>query len=69
MSRTVHRPFVQETHHMTIEEIVEAAPGTLQAALQRDGLTPTGPARLARYDPPWQPWFMRRNEAQVPVSQ
>jgi hypothetical protein len=31
----VHRPFVQETHHMTIEEIVEAAPGTLQAALQR----------------------------------
>ena len=41
----------------------------LQVALQRDGLTPTGPARLARYDPPWQPWFMRRNEAQVPVSQ
>ena len=32
------------------------------------GLTPTGPARYARYDPPWTPWFMRRNEVLVPVA-
>jgi hypothetical protein len=36
----------------------------LRAALRRDGLHEAGPARLARYDPP----FMRRNEAQVPVA-
>lgn len=26
-----------------------------------------GPARFARFDPPWTPWFLRRNEIQVPV--
>lgn len=32
------------------------------------GLEPTGPARFARYDPPWTPWFLRRNEVIVPVA-
>jgi hypothetical protein len=27
-----------------------------------------GPASLAQYDPPWTPWFMRRNEVMVPVA-
>lgn len=36
--------------------------------VQAHGLTPTGPARYARYDPPWTPWFMRRNEVLVPVA-
>ena len=31
------------------------------------GFEPAGPARYARYDPPWTPWFMRRNEVLVPV--
>lgn len=39
----------------------------LRAALARDGLVEAGTPRLARYDPPWTPWFLRRNEAQVPV--
>jgi len=34
----------------------------LQAALTLAGLTPVGPPRLARFDPPFKPWFLRHNE-------
>jgi len=27
-----------------------------------------GPPSLAQYDPPWTPWFMRRNEMLIPVA-
>lgn len=33
------------------------------------GLEVTGPLRFARYDPPWTPWFMRRNEVVAPVAE
>jgi len=31
-------------------------------------LAPSGPVTQARYNPPWTPWFMRRNEVMVPVD-
>ncbi|MFG1913912.1 SOUL family heme-binding protein [Micromonospora sp. NPDC048898] len=31
------------------------------------GLQPTGAIRYARYDLPWTPWFLRRNEVVLPV--
>jgi hypothetical protein len=31
-------------------------------------LRPAGPVSLAQYNPPWTLWFMRRNEAMVPVT-
>lgn len=31
------------------------------------GLSLAGPPSLAQYDPPWTPWFMRRNEVMVAV--
>jgi hypothetical protein len=34
----------------------------LKTALQSAGLAWTGEPVLSRYDPPWTPWFMRRNE-------
>ncbi|WP_426766053.1 SOUL family heme-binding protein [Pseudarthrobacter sp. 1G09] len=34
----------------------------LQAALSLAGLTPLGAPRFARFDPPFEPWFLRRNE-------
>ncbi|HSO15879.1 MAG TPA: heme-binding protein [Arthrobacter sp.] len=34
----------------------------LQAALVLAGLTAAGPPRFARFDPPFKPWFLRRNE-------
>jgi hypothetical protein len=36
--------------------------------LARDGLTATGPPRYARFDPPWKPWMLRRNEVVIPVD-
>jgi hypothetical protein len=34
----------------------------LQAALTLAGLTPVGPPRFARFDPPFKPSFLRHNE-------
>ena len=41
---------------------------TLLEQLPAAGLRPAGPARWARYNPPWTPWFLRRNEVIVPVA-
>jgi len=41
----------------------------LLRAVQGAGLTPIGPPVYARYDPPFKPWFMRRNEVQVEISE
>lgn len=40
----------------------------LLEALTAAGLRPAGPPRYARFDPPWTPWFLRRNEVVVPVA-
>lgn len=40
----------------------------LLAAVDEAGLTVVGPTRYARFDPPWTPWFLRRNEVVVPVA-
>ena len=37
----------------------------LATALEREGLVAAGSAYSARYDPPWKPGFMRRNEALI----
>lgn len=39
----------------------------LLAAVEAAGLTVDGPLRFARFDPPWTPWFLRRNEVVAPV--
>ncbi|WP_344357623.1 heme-binding protein, partial [Micromonospora lupini] len=31
------------------------------------GLQPTGAIRYVRFDLPWKPWFLRRNEVVLPV--
>ena len=41
----------------------------LEDFIQRRGLTRTGAAVWARYDPPFMPWFLRRNEVLIPVEQ
>ena len=40
----------------------------LLEAVREAGLQPTGEPRFARYDPPWTPWFMRRNEVIVQIE-
>lgn len=41
--------------------------GRLVAAVTAAGLEVDGPLRFARFDPPWTPWFRRRNEVVAPV--
>jgi hypothetical protein len=49
------------------EADVERQTAALRKFVAAHHLTPTGPAALARYDPPWTPWFMRRNEIWIPL--
>ena len=39
----------------------------LTAWIERQGLETAGDPVWARYDPPFKPWFMRRNEILIPV--
>jgi SOUL heme-binding protein. len=41
----------------------------LRAAIAADGLVEVGEPRLARFDPPFKPWFLRRNEVQIDVAE
>lgn len=41
--------------------------GKLQAALRATQIAWTGEPTLSRYDPPYTPWFMRRNEIWLTV--
>jgi hypothetical protein len=40
----------------------------LEEYLRRRGLTKAGAAVWARYDPPFMPWFLRRNEVLIPLK-
>ena len=35
--------------------------------LNAAGFVPSGPPVYARYNPPWTPWFLRKNEVLVPL--
>lgn len=39
----------------------------LDKQLSSNGYVQSGNPRFARFDPPWTPWFMRRNEIQIPI--
>lgn len=40
----------------------------LVAATSAHRLSAIGNVSLAQYNPPWTPWFMRRNEVMIPVA-
>jgi hypothetical protein len=40
----------------------------LRAQLAEHGLQPVGEAVYARYNPPFTPWFLRRNEVMIPIA-
>ena len=42
--------------------------GQLEEVLAEAGVETAGEPIWARYDPPWKPWFLRRNEVLVPVD-
>jgi len=40
----------------------------LRQWLSKNNLAPVGQAVIARYDPPFMPWFLRRNEIQIEIA-
>ncbi len=50
------------------EDIIAEKTAILLNALQRDGLAVRSVPRIALYNPPWTPPFMRRNEVMVDVD-
>jgi hypothetical protein len=50
------------------EQQVEEETVGLKAYIASHQLHPLGPPSLARYNPPWTLWFMRRNEVWIPVE-
>lgn len=46
---------------------VERRIALLQDVIAREHLEQAGPPVWARYDPPWKPWFLRRNEVLIEV--
>ncbi len=51
------------------EDDIAAQTDLLTAFIARRNLAALGQPALARYNPPWTPWFMRRNEVMVPVRE
>ena len=46
----------------------EEKKAVLEDFIARRGLNPAGEPIWARYDPPFMPWFLRRNEVLIPVE-
>jgi DNA gyrase inhibitor GyrI len=49
-------------------DAVKAKTAELSAWMRSRHLRDLGPPSLAQYNPPWTPWFMRRNEVMIPVA-
>jgi hypothetical protein len=45
-----------------------AKTGELESILKSRNLVTAGPPVVAQYNPPWTPWFMRRNEVMIPIN-
>lgn len=50
-------------------ERFDAVAKELLGKLDAAGFAPSGPPSYARYDPPWTPWFLRKNEVLVPLGE
>ncbi len=53
---------------LTGDDALRRQTADLEAFIARHHLRAVGPTSLSRYDPPWTPWFMRRNEIWIPVA-
>ena len=51
------------THDVYLQRL-----NNLMKTLKQSGYVAVGNPRFARFDPPWTPRFMRRNEIQVPIK-
>ncbi len=59
---------VRFTGRWTDRNFAEAEAG-LRAWIASQHLKAVGPATFAYYDPPFKPWFLRRNEVLIPIEE
>ncbi len=52
----------------TEAKFAEQLSGLMSRVQERPNLVILGPPRYARFDPPWKPGFLRRNEVLLPVE-
>ncbi len=50
------------------ESVYEQQLSALLSAIADARLQAAGMPQFARFDPPWRPWFLRRNEVLIPVT-
>ncbi|UCG08023.1 MAG: heme-binding protein, partial [Desulfobacterales bacterium] len=50
------------------KKLYEQKKARLEAFINKRGLIQAGETVWARYDPPFMPWFLRRNEVLIPVQ-
>lgn len=53
---------------MAHEDDVILRTAELNAFMVEHALRAVGPSALARYNPPWTLWFLRRNEVHIPIA-
>ncbi len=53
---------------LTRDHVVSRRTKELLEFVRNRNLTPADAPILARYDPPWTPWFVRRNEVMIAVE-
>lgn len=53
---------------VTSEEKIHEKELELRSAITKANLMPIGPMRIARFDPPWKPGFLRHNEVIIPIK-
>ena len=53
---------------ITSEEKIHQKESELRAEMAKAKLKPIGPMRIARFDPPWKPGFLRHNEVIIPIE-
>ena len=54
---------------ITTYKNVQEKESLLRNVLDKEGIKVVGPLKIARFDPPWKPGFMRHNEIIIPVSE
>jgi hypothetical protein len=53
---------------MTTTSKIQEKESELRLALTNESLTPIGTLRIARFDPPWKPGFLRYNEVVLDIN-
>ena len=49
------------------ENIINKKTQELKKWIKQENLDATGSVQVARYNPPWTPWFLRRNEIIISI--